>query len=403
MKPSANKLAMTASFLTLTAFALSVNCVPPLATTIAEDFEVNYSNFGFIFMAQFLFFTAASFIGGWTISRFSVKERTLVCIGIIFSAIALGLGAILQNLGGFIVWAIPVGFFGGLVETFCSIMLCKMSSGQSSKIMNLSQSFYSLGAIIVPFLIACLLFYNIHWRYAFLIIGLTILLIGILFIISTRQFKFETPITEEPNANASEKTNPQPVSIPPFKDPLLYFLCAGMFLYVAVEGSTICWMSAYFEKHLHLSAPNSASQLGLFWIGVIVGRLGILILPKKLTLWPALIVGAIGMLMTYLMISFTQTPYLASVGVVLCGIASGPLWPTIVSLSQSIRKNSTFTSLVIGAGSLGAAIGPFLSSKIITVFDMSKLFPALAIGSFLLLISIWKAKSISQKDLSPKL
>ena len=54
-------------FLTLTAFAISGNVIPPLITTIANEIAANYTSFGYIIMLQFLSLFIAGIVVGASI------------------------------------------------------------------------------------------------------------------------------------------------------------------------------------------------------------------------------------------------------------------------------------------------------------------------------------------------
>ena len=131
-------------FLSLTAFAISGNVIPPLITTIANEIAANYTSFGYIIMLQFLSFFIAGIVGGWISERYSVNIRSFVLIGLLLVGLALLVGAKLAKLQWFIIWAIPLGFGGGLVETFGTVLVSVHEKPNSSKLLNLSQVFFCL-------------------------------------------------------------------------------------------------------------------------------------------------------------------------------------------------------------------------------------------------------------------
>jgi fucose permease len=384
------KIGLLATFATLAAFALSSNAVPPLATTIAKDLGVSYVNFGYIFMLQFVCFALASVIGGWAASKFGIANRSLVIFGVLSVGLIQAAGSLLPSFGWFIAWAIPLGFMGGLVETFGSIMVCRFGGTQSSKLMNLAQVFFCLGAIFGPMLVGLMLGANLSWQIAFLTLGSAIFLIGIYFTVMTRNVR-EPQI--EVAVDPTDAPPPPAVRIPLYRDKLFYLLAASLFLYVCVECSAVCWVPAYFEEYLHLPASSAAQRLSLFWIGMIAGRLVTIVLPSRWTLWPALFVGAAGMMIANLLLSVPHSVAIASGLVMISALGAGPLWPVIVTLSQKFRQHAAFTSCVIGAGALGAAAGPFLSSVAIKVFGMKALFPTLTCGGVILLAVLFLARS----------
>jgi len=345
-------------------------------------------------MLQFVCFAVASITGGWAAQRFGISNRSLVIFGILGVGIILGLGAFLPNIQWFIAWAIPLGFLGGLVETFSSVMICKFNGPGSSKMLSLSQVFFCLGAIFAPFLVGRLLAADIAWPNAFLTLGGCIFAIGVFFTIMTRNLHEPRKLT----ASESENDPVTSQSIPMLRDPLFYCLFIGLFLYVSIEGSMVCWIAAYFEEFQKLSSSSAAGRLSIFWIGMVTGRTAILFLPSRWTLWPAVIVGAVGMTLATLLFCLRPSPITASVLTILCATAAGPLWPVIVTLGEKVRSSRTFTSCIISGGALGAALGPFLSSQVIRLWGMKALFPALTLCGLVLVSVLVLGRSRHRKE-----
>ena len=375
---------------TLTAFAISANAIPPLATTMAEQFAIPYEAFGYIFMIQYLCFTCASLSGGYLQHRFGFSSRLLVAVGVIGVAVFLMAG---NRLSGFLwvtVWILPLGFAGGLTETFSSIMVADFEQGNSTRLMNLSQIFYCIGAILAPQFVAILLDAHISWRIAFLIFGIFVLCIGLFFIWCT------TRVPSSPSSIAQEMSPSfdaqPPAEMPLQRDPVFYLMAAILFFYVVIEISSASWIAAYFERTFQVSASTAARKLSFFWIGVIIGRTLMLVIPARFTLWPGLLGGTFGMILSSAVLAFCGSMTTATRIVLLYGIAAGPVWPITVMMSQHLRRSPRFTSGVIGIGALGASLGPLLGSLIIRHVGLSWFFPVISLSSIVLLTLILLAK-----------
>ena len=76
---------------------------------------VSYASFGYIIMFQAVSFFLAAIIGGWICERHSINSRTLVVVGLLIVGLTLLLGSALTRVTWFIIWAIPLGFGGGLM------------------------------------------------------------------------------------------------------------------------------------------------------------------------------------------------------------------------------------------------------------------------------------------------
>jgi fucose permease len=278
-------------------------------------------------------------------------------------------------------------------------MVAEFEKGDSSRLLNLSQVFYCLGAIFAPQLVAILLDVHISWKIAFLIFGMFVFVIGGFFVLFNRNTRIPMHSTSVPKSESAT----QQFQIPLRQDPLFYLMAAILFLYVVIEISSASWIAAYFEKSFHLSASSAARRLSLFWTGLIIGRSFMTIAPAKLTLWPGLLGGTFGMIIGNILLSFGWSPRVATWTVLIYGIAAGPVWPVTVMLSQRIRHSARFTSGVIGIGALGAALGPLLGAQVIRYLGLAWFFPCLSISSVVLfsLTLITKRKVLHQTTQTP--
>jgi len=386
------KAALFAVLLTMTAFAVSVNTIPPLKTTIAAALGFDSKDFGLVFMINFLSFAVAAWVGGKVAEKYKLSNRLLVIVGLFTAAALLGVGAMLPRLKWFYFWIIPIGFAGGLIEAFGSVMISSFGKSGSSKLLNLSQAFYCLGAVVAPFVVAELLVRGISWKFNFIIFGGLIALIGIIFIVCTKQND------ENENKDISEgKQESLHVEDAPvlLKDTMFLMMMVILFLYVVIESAIAIWVSDYFEEFRNMPVDGAARRLGVFWLGLATGRILMMVLPKRFTLWPAIIGSTSAMVLGTTLLSFQWPIMTATVILFICGFGFGPFWPVLVSLSHNLRHSAKFTAAVIGAGALGAAFGPWISAVFVKNTGWKWFFPALALSSLVLLSIVLSAKYLS--------
>ncbi len=377
LEHSESKLPIFGTFLTLLAFGVSFSLIPPLITTIADEMSVNYASFGYIIMFQAVSFFLAAIIGGWICERHSVNSRTLVVVGLLIVGLTLLLGSTLTKATWFIIWAIPLGFGGGLIETFAAILVAQNDKPRSSKLMNLGQVFFCLGALSASPIAAVMLYLGISWQNIFILFGVFILFILFIFFFLTRK-------GSEDAVHSAHKANR--LSTPLLKDSLLFLLAAVLLICVTFESVIACWLSVYFEKQLSVPVHSAALRLSIYWIGIIIGRLAIILVPRRFSLWPAMFTGIVIMCIGAVLASLTLSPLWATVFVFLSGIGTGPLWPTTVAICHSARQRPKFTSCVIAAGAFGVGLGSGLGSVIFRYLDSSLFFPSVALGSIILLV-----------------
>ena len=376
IKHSKSTLPVLGIVLAFVAFAVSASIIPPLITTMADEIEVNYTNFGYIVMLQYFGFFISGIIGGWLCEHYRINNRAFILVGLSIVSLAMFTAPILTRLLWFAIWAIPFGFGGGLVQIFGSILISHYEKPNSSKLLNMSQVFFCIGAISAFQVVAFMLYLKMSWEHIFILFGLFISLIFFVFLLLTEK-------DPQPTVRSVQATNNSPTFL--LKDPLFFMLAATLLIFVTSDGIIVCWVSVYFEKQLSCSVPSSALRLSIYWIGLVLGRSAIIFLPARFTLWPAFFTCVVIMFVSSLFASFTFSPILVSIFIFLCGFGSGPVWPITVAICHTIRNRPKFTSSVISIGSVGAVVGSAMGSGIFKYLDSSLFFPAISAVCFVLL------------------
>ena len=346
-------------------------------TTIAGVMAVHYASFSSIIMFQLLSFCLAGIIGGWICEHGRVNSRTFVLVGLLVVGLTLLVGSTLTSFTWFAIWAVPLGFGAGFVEIFGSILIAHSEKPDSSKLQNVFHVFFCIGAITAPPIVAAMLYLNMPWQYVFILFGLFILVVlGIVFLLTRKGLTIA--------GHSVQKGNNYSTSL--LKDSLFILLAATLLIYLVCESLMACWVAAYFEKRLLCSVDSAALRLSVFWGGVIVGRLVILLVPRRLTLWPAMFTGAGVMCLSAVLASVSLSPLLATVAVFLAGVGAAPIFPTTVAICHSARHRARFTSYVIATGIFGGVLGAGLGSVIFRYLDLGLFFPSLALGCIILLV-----------------
>jgi fucose permease len=375
-KANPHSRAIAGTILTLTAFASSANILPSLITTISNDIGTDFNNFGYIIMLQFFSFFLAGISGAAIGEKLGLDNRKLVLCGLIILSLTLFSGVMLGSMPHFFIWIIPLGFGGGLVETFSSVMISNQEKANSGRLLNLSQVFYCLGAIVSPQLIALFLYLGVPWKPILITFGVLILLITYAFMSMT---KGQTALQQQ-TVCGQENSGPGLLG-----DCSFYLLGSAMLFYVILESIFACWLAVYFEKALSFPPQYAAIIISLFWSGLILGRLLIAAFPNMFKLWKLMILCSIMICISVLVSGIFSLPAVTTVMVFLTGLSCGPLWPTIVAICRSVKNSNRFTSSVIATGALGVVIGSFAGGAIFRHFDLKSFFPAMFVLSLILL------------------
>jgi len=379
---------------------MSVNAIPPVVTSIAPDFGFPISIFGYLFSLQFFIFMVASFSGGALLEKTAVKPGLLVAIGLAGLSFSFFLIPLLSGMHGLILWVVLLGFSGGLVETFASVIISAYDAPGSGRLLNLSQVFYCVGAISAPRIVASFLDRQVPWQSIFILFGFLEIALALFFIILS--FHNVWGFTDTVKSN-NEKSNAHKVvsATPLLANPVFIFLGFSILIYVLSESFLVFWLPAYLELHRSFSPAAAARGVSYYWTGLIIGRIATVFLPDRISLWHIIIIASVGMFGSSLVLSFNPGTAFLIPMIILIGIFSGPLWATIVSIGKHSSRTPGLVAGIIGAGSLGASLGPLLSSAVIRSGGFALFFPVLSAGLVLMIVFIFLSKrTVAKKGVS---
>ncbi len=379
-----SRLALFSVILTLAAFAISANAMPPVLTTVAGEFRVSINSFGYLFSLQFFIFMTASFAGGFFIEKTGIKPGVLVSFGLAGLSLSFFLAPLISGFWMLMIWISFLGFCGGLVETFASVLTSAYDKPGSGRMLSLSQVFYCIGAIAAPQIVALLFGKQISWKSIFMIFGFLELIMTAVFII----FSFDDIKGRDPVIEKEIRGEAEGKSTSLFSSRFFLLLAFSVFIYVLIESFLVFWLPAYFETYYHLSPALSAWRMSFYWYGLLAGRMIMTFIPDKVSLKHILFISAAGMLICSFLLIFRWSSPIVILLVILTGFSAGPIWSALVALAGNTGGSPRFVAGVIGAGSLGASAGPLLSAFIIKRWGFSLYFPALFAGVIILSVLI---------------
>jgi fucose permease len=345
-------------YLTLVAFAISANTVPPLLSTLSHELALPAWTLGAGITIQYISFFAISWLGGVIGDRHRIPRRVMILSGLFILAPALALAPfIISSLPTILLWMCLLGLAGGLVETFASISLMENSPSASSKALCLSQAFYALGAFIAPQAASSFLERSGGWKSSFAFFGALAAATTVFFIVFGR-----TSAAPSDPAGAMAPSGKGDSRLTERGQPVFSFRLL-IFAYVTVEALCGSWMPFMLESRRGFSAEKAASTASYFWFGMIAGRVAVAFLPDRLTLRPAITASAI--LATGAALAALLIPGSSLISLAILGFAMGPIWPITVRMAAATLRSGSLTASVIATGGLGAAAGPLLGSMLL--------------------------------------
>ena len=359
-------------YVTLAAFAVSANAVPPLLSTLAAKLSLPAWTLGVGMTLQYVFFFAISWLGGLFTARRGIRHHVIILTGLCVLSLALALAPVLlSSLPAILLWMCVLGLAGGSVETFASISLTADAHSASSKPLCISQAFYSIGAFVAPQAASLFLGRPGGWKPACLVLAALALSMTLFFTVFGRE-----PARATVAVKSANKTGARDDAATARGNSVLSFR-ALLFAYVMVEALCASWLPYMLENRRGFGAGEAASTASFYWLGMIAGRMAVTLLPDRLTLRPALIVSSL----LAVMAAFTvfMFPGSSLIPLAVLGFAMGPIWPITVRMAAATLRSDSLTASVIAVGGLGAAAGPLFGSLLLAWGLAHLYFPALAL------------------------
>ena len=388
--------------ISLCSFAVSVNTLPVMITSIDKmlDGEVSIGMlFGFLFFFQYMCFTLASLILGYASGRGFTAHRQCIILSLVLSGLCfIGLSFLIRAhesvplplfIAGLFLTALVLGSSGGLIEPGVSFLLEKVDRSPHKRLLQFSQVFYCVGAVLSPLVAGVLLRHDFEIAGIGCSVGVFLLLCGIACRLLFRSGAADGEQAEENASAVPEQVQPgadeadAKMAVRP-----LILASLMMFTYVVVEISLASWLPYYVEKNSIFDTGMAAFSLAFFWGGLAVARV-IYTAAGKVDIRTAMLLHSGALLVSLLLLFFTGgSVVLLFFLFFVCGFGCGPMWPFIAAWASDTCSRKSHMIYVIAAGSIGASLGPVITSAVIEAVGLRVYFPYLSVAAACLFLVI---------------
>lgn len=332
----------------MSVFGLGIAFVIVGAISVEYGKALQIENIGNLTFALFLTSCIVQLVIGPLVDRFGyrpvaiagflVAAVSMVLLAIaasytaaLFACILLGVGAMCMNTVGNTL--IPVVLFGGKDPARAS---------------NFGNAFFGLGLVVTP-----LLFYVVNYKAGLFVLAVVFVAflataIGTKFPQSASGYRFSMAVTL-------------------LKNPAVLVAALALFCYVSLESSMNTWAKPYMTELLGgdqnpTAVSNASLVLSLFGVAMMAGRF-LTSTIKNLTNMGVKLIAAMAAVaaVAILTMIMTSSAALATVAVVLTGLAFAPIFPTIVGVTFSKFEPSLYGSIfgiIFAIGLLGGTFVP---------------------------------------------
>ena len=291
---------------------------------IYTDFGLPVSAAGVITLIISLCTALASMISPRLINRFGTA--TVCAVSTVSTAIALLGFSLSGNILFFILFALPLGFGGGAIDTALNNYVALHYNASQ---MNYLHCFYGIGVFVSPYIMSEVLERIGSWRSGYRVVFGIQIFISAVMILSLPLWKK----VKNKESESEETVTPKTLTYRQmFKMPAV--TCAwGIFICsCAIECTTGAWCSTYFVNTKNISLSSAAFITALYYGGLALARLLSGLLSAKLSEMKIILLSLVFLGLGAVLMFVPHILIVSALGIFLIGFGIGPVFPNFIHL-----------------------------------------------------------------------
>lgn len=254
-----------------------------------------------------------------------IKEKGIVLISILLTAVGLILISFSQNFYLLILSCIPLGIGAGAIDTTLNNYV---AINYKSIHLNWLHAFRGIGASISPFICAIFLTDLNGWRNAALVLAIIQFSIWFISLLSVPLWKI-CELKRDSNINKEEKK--EKISfLKTIKYPGILYSIIAFFAYTAIESTSQQWFSSMVVFNMGVNESLASSWTSLFFIGITVGRLLSGLISLKINDKNMIRIGESVLFIGITLLTFKFNVHIMPAAIFLIGFGCAPIYPSII-------------------------------------------------------------------------
>jgi fucose permease len=280
-----------------------------------------------------------------------LPRRPLFVVSLAIAAAGLLTVGAEMSFARWLVHMAIVGVGAGAYDTLINASVVERYHERAARPMSLVHAMATVGAMAGP-LMAAVFAARGDWIRSFHVLGASHVLLALW----AAFIAFPAPALQREHDARPRALSTVALAVLPF--------AAVAFAYVGVEASVTMFAVPYASGALALPETRGATAISAFWLGLLLGRVGILALPFELGARSLLGAGLLSAAALAGGVAFqlgvVEATFLAT------GVALGCVYPLMVALAgQRVPwARGTAAGLAAGAGALGGTAVPWLTGVV---------------------------------------
>lgn len=346
---------------------------------IRSDLNVELGALGFMTFLGYFSSAISAYLSPKIMKLLQTKWITLITISVIGTSLILM--SQVQEFYQLLFFAFPLGFSGGALNVSLNNFL---ASNYQASHMNYLHSFYGLGVTVAPTIMAYTLSLG-SWRLAYIIIGVTLLVIALMVLLTLKWW-------DEPSKESLEvKTQSSATAV--LKSPKVINSIIIFFVYVHVESLFAVWIPSYMYITKQVNLSTAALFPTIFYISLTSGRMLSGIFANRLKSARLIALGVVLTSAAVIALNFSTNNtiiYFIIAGVL--GLGTSPIYPSMMALNREKFGKEMLARVIslqllignMGGGLLTPIIGQIFQRTSITYLPL-----ILSFASIVLMIATY--------------
>jgi FHS family glucose/mannose:H+ symporter-like MFS transporter len=329
-------------------FGIVMAILGAILPVIAGRIHINLAKAGDLFLLMNAAMLATTLIAGPVVDRFG--HRWLLITGACLVAFALWMIAQAKVFAGLRAAVVVLGLGGGMLNQTTNTLISDVYPEwrQKTIALNLLGVFFGIGALFVPFAVGSL-FQQLGLRtILYLTSGVVLIpaVLGLVLAFPEPQHRSSIPLVQ---------------AAPLLKQPLIWALAFLLFFESGNEFIIGGYLATYFTSYFGLSMSFASYLLAIYWGAIMMGRIVI----GRMRIHPVRLVqgSAIGAAGGMLMVLLASPSWALAVGVILLGLGSATIFPTVLAEAGSWFPDysGTVFGILIGVALTGGITLPWIT------------------------------------------
>ena len=362
MKKIGYKHTVAASFTAFVVQAVVNNFAPLLFLTFQAQYGIELSKITVLITANFFIqifvdLTAVLFVDRIGYRASTVLAHAMCATGLIFMTI---LPEILPSaFAGLLISVFCYAVGAGLLDITINPIVNSCPSTNSNQLLCLLHSFYCWGSVAAVGISTLFfaLFSTDNWKIMSLVWAILPIVNAVMFA--------RVPIAPVVGEDEEKLSIKDMLKTKAFWIFMVLILCAG-----SSEQAVSQWASTFAEKALGLTKTvGDLAGPMLFSILMGVSRFMYGKFGSRINLDSMMLLSGCVCTASYFLISLTSSPVLGLVGVAVCGLSAGILWPGTIG-----KMSSAMYAILCLGGDIGCSAGPTFAGMMASAFgdDLKK-------------------------------